>query len=532
MMVRPHCSPKNMLPSFSLQRRLGRHLFCICAIILAAANSGWGQASHLERSLRLLSQGKLDSAYQEAQLALSDPAMQPQAWGVLGTILLQEGKRREAVQDLQKAIALNPRLVGARINLGEAFLAQGQTASAEQAFETALRLAPSNFNARLDLAELQSSLHRYRQSLETTQPIMSQLRQTDDGLVLLATNYLALHQNGKVKHLVQDWTARPASSTEAALRFSALLSRYSMPREAAQVLEKAQSVGEPSYPVAFELANIDLGLGRLSPAERNYQLALRLRPDCALCDMGIARVAEQQKQIEKALAYLIKARQLAPDNPELLFEFGKVCLERNLVDDAFRALQKAVALEPHRDSYVYVLASAYVAKARYAEAAALLDQLLKKHPEDPVLNYAAGAVCYLQTRYPQAQTLLKKSIAHQPHQLAAYYYLGLVYERQMQNTQAIRLFRDLVRRYPEHAPSYVALGTVLLREKEYQQAQEALNKAISMDPDSSDAHYQLGILLGRIGKTAESSRQIAVARKLESEVRKKNEMDLHLLLPD
>lgn len=520
------------MPSSSLWRRLGRHLLCVGAIILAAANSGWGQVSHLERSLQFLSQGKLNSADQEARLALSDPITRPQAWGILGTILLREGKPREAVQALQKAIALNPRLVGARINLGEAFLAQGQTASAEQAFETALRMAPDNFNVRLDLAELQSSLHHYRQSLETAQPIISQLQQTDDGLVLLATNYLALHQNEKVKPLVQEWTARPDSSTEAALRFGVLLSKYGMPHEAAQVLENAQNVGEPSYPVAFELANIDLRLGRLSPAEQNYQLALRLKPDCALCDMGIARIAEEQKQTEKALAYLIKARQLAPDNPEVLFEFGKVCLERNLVDDAFNALQKAVALKPQRDSYVYVLASAYVAKAHYAEAASLLGQLLKKHPEDPVLNYAAGAVSYLQARYSQAQALLKKSIALQPHQLAAYYYLGLVYERQMENTRAISLFRQLVRWYPEHAPSYIALGTVLLREKEYQQAQEALDKAISLDPGSSDAHYQLGMLFGRMGKTAESNRQIAIAQKLESEVRRKNEMDLHLLLPD
>ena len=517
---------------FSLWKRLGTHLLWVYLVAFATANFGWSQANHLERALHFLSQGKLDSASHEARLALADPATQPQAWGILGTILLRQGKGGEAVKDLEQAIALNPRLVGARINLGEAFLSLGQTASAEQAFKSALRLAPDNFNARLDLAELQISLHHYRQSLETAKPIMSQLRQTDEGLVLLATDYLALQQNEKVKQVIEDWIARPASNAELAMRFSRLLFQYKMPREAAEILEKTQNTGHPSYSVALALANLDGLLGRLAQAEQNYQLALRLKPDCAVCDLGIAQIAEREKQTEKALAYLIRARQLDPDSPEVLFEFGKVCLERDLVDDAFNALQKAVALEPHRDSYVYVLASAYVAKARYTEAASLLSQLLQKHPGDPVLNYAAGAVSYLQTRYPQAQALLKKSIALQPHQLAAYYYLGLVYERERQNTEAIHLFRQLVRRYPEHAPSYVALGTVLLREKEYQQAQEALNKAILLDPDSSDAHYQLGMLLGRIGKTAESSREIAIARKLEADVRRKNELDLHLLLPD
>src|SRR5579885_3361600 len=151
---------------FSLLKRLGTHLLWVYLVAFATANFGWSQANHLERALHFLSQGKLDSASHEARLALADPATQPQAWGILGTILLRQGKGGEAVKDLEQAIALNPRLVGARINLGEAFLSLGQTASAEQAFKSALRLAPDNFNARLDLAELQTSLHHYRQSLE------------------------------------------------------------------------------------------------------------------------------------------------------------------------------------------------------------------------------------------------------------------------------------------------------------------------------------------------------------------------------
>jgi tetratricopeptide (TPR) repeat protein len=245
----------------------------------------------------------------------------------------------------------------------------------------------------------------------------------------------------------------------------------------------------------------------------------------------LAKIAEQQKDPEKALAYLIKAKGLQPENPGILFEFGKVCLELDLVGDALPALQKAVQLRPNDDSYTYVLASAHVSKKEYEAAGKLFQALLKKHPDDSVLNYAMGSVLFLEVKLDEAATCLQKSIHAQPNQNAAYYYLGLIAEGKGENDRAIATFQDLSRRYPDYSPAYEALGAILLKQRKYPEAQTALEKAVLLDANSVKAHYQLGVLLGRIGRQDDANKEFEIVKELNAEEGRRSGMQLRLLTP-
>ena len=327
-----------------------------------------------------------------------------------------------------------------------------------------------------------------------------------------------LTRKHELEDLVAHWQQLPDPAPDAAMDFAGTLLVYGMKSEATKVLrdEEARLGARPSPPVALKLGNAFLNLDLLDEAEKNSQLALSLAPDCIACYQTLAQIADRQDNSEKALAYLVAAKKLAPQDPEVLFEFGKVCLERNLVDDALPALTKAVEREPDNDSYVYVLGSAKVAKGQLPDALALFQRLLKKHPDDAILTYATGAVYYLQGKYSEAEASLKQSLAAQPNQVAASYYLGLTYDAIGDDDRAIPVFRELLKSNPQHAPSYVKLGGILLRAHQYEDARQNLERAVSLDPDSVEAHYQLGLLLRRLGKSAESENEFAESRKLEA----------------
>jgi tetratricopeptide (TPR) repeat protein len=495
---------------------------------------GLAQLNHIEMSARLLSQGQMAQAEAEAREALGNPTTRALAFAMLGTIRLQEGKYSECTSFLTKALALNPHLVGARTSLGDAYLLQGRSDLARRSFQGAVKLDPGNFNARFELAKVESSLHNYRRSLEVAGPIVTQLSESDDGILLLATDYGSLGRKEELRGLVRTWQQLPAPSDESSVEFGNLLVISGMTLEAKQVFEAEEEkiTAHPSPTLAFKLGKSYLSLGVLDRAEQNFQRALDLDPACAACDQNLAEIAERQGNTEKALAYLVTAKQWDPEDPEILFEFGKVCLQRNLLEDALPALAKAVALKPDRDPYVYVLASANVAHGNLSKAASLFARLLQKHPHDAVLKYSIGAVDYLQGKYPEAESLLKQSLQAQPEQVAASYYLGLTYDALGQDDRAVAVFRDLLKSHPEHAPSYVKLGSILLRQHHYDEAQQELERAILLDPGSVQAHYQLGVLLRRLGRTAESDNQFAESRKLEAERSSQTDLKLRLLLPD
>src|SRR5947207_4246323 len=506
----------------------------LCLALLIFPIFGLAQLNHIEMAARLLSQGQMDQAEIEARQALGNPPTRALALAMLGTIRLEEGKYKESTSFLTQALALNPHLVGARTSRGNAYLLQGKPDLARRSFREAVKLEPGNFNARFELAKVDASLHNYRRSLEVAGPIVAQLSESDDGILLLATDYGSLGEKEALRGLVRNWQQLPAASDETSLEFGNVLAMFGMILEAKQVFEaeEVKIAEHPSPTLALQLGKSYLSLGVMDRAEQNFQRALDLNPACAVCDQGLAEIAERQGNTEKALAYLVTAKQLDPEDPEILFEFGKVCLQRNLLEDALPALEKAVALKPDRDPYVYVLASANVARGNLSKAASLFARLLQKHPHDAVVKYSIGAVNYLQGKYPEAESLLKQSLQAQADQVAASYYLALTYDAIGQEDQAVSVFRILLKDHPDHGPSHVKLGSILLRQHQYEEANRHLERAAALDPRSVEAHYQLGLLLRRLGKIAESESQFAESRKLEAERSSQTDLKLRLLLPD
>jgi superkiller protein 3 len=503
-------------------------------LVLVLTGAAWAQTSHIEAATQLLSSGDTGRAEAEARKALQVPSTRALALAMLGTIRLQQGKTEESVKYLAQALALNPKLVGARTTLGNAYAFSNKPDLAAKCFREVLKLDPQNFNARFDLFKLEASQRNFQQSLDLAAPILPQLLQSDEALVALASDYGALGKKQQLEDLVAHWRKLPEPSDESALDFATTLVVNGMKPEAIAVLEDQEKrSGSHRQPdTAIRMANAFLALGLVDHAENNAQRALSQQPDCIACYQTLARVAEHQGNTEKALSYLVQAKRLAPEDPQVLFQFGRVCLERNLLDDALPALSKAVDLKPDNDSYVYALGSANVGKGRLPDALALFQQLLKKHPQDAGLMYAIGAVYYLQSKFSEAETSLRQSLEAQPNQVAAAYYLALTYNAMGDDDRAIPIFRDLLKKNPQHVPSYVKLGGILVREHQYEEAQHNLEQAVSLDPNSVEAHYQLGLVLRRLGKSAESETQFAESRRLETEQRAQKDIHLRLLLPD
>jgi tetratricopeptide (TPR) repeat protein len=498
----------------ALQRGLVRAFLFLIPLCLLAEPLPTAQ-DRIQRALDLLSRGALEEAEKEARAALDDPDVRPVAYSALGAIRLQQGKLAESEDFLKKALELNPRMLGAQLNLGQAYNLQGKSEQAGQIFREALRQNPSHAGARFGLGQAESARGNYRVSLEVLEPLLEELKRGPDGLVLLATNYLGIQDKESAAGLMTHWRALRGVPANTSLTFAHVLARGGLVREAIEVLEKSKIEGAPSFDLSFNLAGYYFLAGEFNSALANYQVALNFNEHCIDCYRQVARIAEQQNDPDQAMAYLIMAKRRAPEDPDVLFEFGKLCLQKDLIEDATQALERAHELRPDHEASQYVLASARVAKKKYPEARALLEQLLEKHPDDPTLNYALGAVYFLDVELEAAERYLRRSIELNPDQLAAYYYLGLVAERKGEEAEAAGIFRDLLRRYPNHAPAHEALGTVLFKQRDYEAAQRALEKAIALKPDSGKAHYQLGMLYARLGQREASTQHLEIAKKIQ-----------------
>jgi tetratricopeptide (TPR) repeat protein len=507
-------------------------LFCLFVLLFATLALATDSRQALQNAASLVQQGKLEEADQQAQLALSDPQTRAAACSVLGSIRFQQKRFPESASLLEKAIRLEPHLVGAHLNLAEVYIVQGKPELALPLYRHVLTLDPSNTTARLELARSETEKGNYQQSLELARPVLPALKQSPDGLFVLATDYLKISDHDAAASLAGDWMRLPDIPPALSMQFALLLARDGVVPEAIDILEGIKKKGPLSYELAFNLAGAYQLEQHWALALASYDEALTLDPKALPALQQAATIAEQQGQLERALSYWMRAKKIEPDNPDILEGFGRVCLKKDLLDDAEPALTKAADLRPSNAAYQYTLAAAKVGKKQFEAAQSLLESLLKQKQTDPQLQYALGSVLYLQGHLDDAAQHLRESVRLQPDQIAPYYYLALIGRDQGRDDEAIRTLEDLLRRYPDHSLSCEVLGGLLMNAHRYSEAETSLEKAVRLNPNSVKANYQLGLLLTRMGKKEEAEKRLEIAKSLRTEDEGNSRLQLRLLDPD
>jgi tetratricopeptide (TPR) repeat protein len=393
-------------------------------------------------------------------------------------------------------------------------------------------LDPLDVGARLALARAEAEKGRYRQSLEFATPVLPALKQSPDGLLVLAADLAKLGKHAALADLATDWMHLNGVPADWSIKFALLLANNGAVPQAIEVLERTKQTSTPSYQLAFNLGGAYSMKHEFLRALDSYDEALTFDPRSMPALRQAAFIAEQQGELERSLSYWIRAKKIEPENPEILLGFGRICLKLDLLEDADPALTRAANLRPQDPLYKYTLAAAKTGKKEFEVAQSLLQELVTTRTNDPQLQYALGAVLYLEGHLADAAAHLRESLRLQPDQLGSNYYLALVARDQQNDAEAIRILEQVLQRHPDHASSHEVLGTLLMVANRYADAKRNLEQAIRLNPKSVKANYQLGLLLARMGRKEEADKQLEMARSLRKEDEETSRLQLRLLDPD
>ncbi len=123
---------------------------------------------------------------------------------------------------------------------------------------------------------------------------------------------------------------------------------------------------EPTNPViAWRLGRINLALGNNEEAAKNFQEAINLKADLLGAYLGLAIAEERLEKTSEALKTYETLLTLNPQNPEALFNYGRVLYNRNAKGDRKAAEQAwllAIKLQPNYSNALYSLANYYETK--------------------------------------------------------------------------------------------------------------------------------------------------------------------------
>ena len=278
---------------------------------------------------------------------------------------------------------------------------------------------------------------------------------------------------------------------------STLAQRYEAAQELARAGKLAEAETELKAILAAEyrrLMKIYGALNSREPALEAAEAAANYQATDSDLLIEVAMAHLEAAQFDKALAPLLKAAQLQPNNPDVQRTLGKTYFALGDYEKSASALEVAVKLDPKDFNSGFTLAITYLQQRQFTAARRVFDSMIAEFGEQPQLHIAIGRAFREAGRLPEAIEEFKRAIALSPQFPGAHYNLGLAYlwnEGGSAVANAEAEFKSELVTNPNDFFSNYYLGITCIFQRKWEPAIEFLRTASRIQPNNPDPYFEL-----------------------------------------
>jgi tetratricopeptide (TPR) repeat protein len=500
-------------------------------LVLAAPAFAQNQAAAYRQSVIAIQQKIEANDLDGARALLTAASQQFRADGglenLLGVVEIQQGHADRAKQAFSAAIRHNPKLVGAYLNLSRIYLQTAVTdpvarAEALHLSEKAALLAPDNDEAHYQAATLLTWEEKYQRSLDHLAKLRAEARVQVGVEALFCADEAGLQHNDAASRHAASLAANPGLTEQDAMTCLPALRAV----HRADLIETLFAAAASRHPLSAAGVRI-LGLaqeaeGKLEPARATLEQAFAEDSAATIVLVDLTRVAKAAKDYQGALGYLAHARELAPADASLPYEFGVICLKMGLLGEARKAMEQAIKLAPENPEYNLGMGTVLSFSHDPSEALPFLDKYHALRPSDSAGTLTLGATYFRMKDYEAAGKWFRLAAASDTTSAEAHYYLGRIARQEGQLDGAAAELTQSAALRPGQPEVLAELGQVYMQLKKYAEAEKLLDRALALDADSYPGNFGLLQLYARTGdaRREEQSRRFdAIKGKSEEQYR-------------
>jgi tetratricopeptide (TPR) repeat protein len=277
---------------------------------------------------------------------------------------------------------------------------------------------------------------------------------------------------------------------------------------------------KPSLPKLDSLLGMaQAELGRFAEALPGLEKGFKQSADTEvrrMCGLELQRAYTDLKRDSKAVEVAMELNRLYPDDPEILYQTGKI-----YGNFAFLTMQKLAEVAPSSVWRHQAAAEADESQGSYSLAVTEYRQVLVLEPDRPGVHYRLGRTLLARSYQgtsaqdtAEAAKEFEQELQRDPGNANAAYELGEVRRKSGQFDEAQKLFEAALKNYPNFEEAHLGLASVLLSLQKTELALPHLLKAIELNPQNEVAWYRLGQLQKALGNTAEQQNALAEYRRL------------------
>jgi type IV pilus assembly protein PilF len=206
----------------------------------------------------------------------------------------------------------------------------------------------------------------------------------------------------------------------------------------------------------------------------------------ALTHMRLGDSMLREGRPTQALAELIKANDLDPNNPVIRNTLGIAYLEKGLVRQAINQFEKALYLNPNYVEVHNNLGTALLRDRRVKEAIEEFNKALRNHlyPTPHFVYYNLGQAYFLLKDFDKSRENYLEAVKLSPTYSLAYHGLGLAWKMSGNLEEAAEALKKAVENAPKFAQAHYDFGEVLVELKQSSLAVLAFQEVVNLVPES------------------------------------------------
>lgn len=315
-----------------------------------------------------LQRGRLD----EARVFISEAlALEPRAAAAhnnLGNVYLRMNRLEDAKSHFMRAVQLQPGYAAAHLNLGNLLRSQGKLNDAAEHLRTAATLEPSSVSAQSNLGAALFDLGDVTGAVRAFEEVVKLQPAQPQAYANLAS---ALAEAGELLNAldVLDGADQIGAQSPAVLASrGVVLAKLGRYPEAQQCLERVLALNPGSAPAHTNLGMLLRDAGKPERAIAPLQRAIQLDPGAVAAHIALAQAMREAGREDDADEQLLRTLEAHPQSAEALAFKGLLCLDRDDRAGAECALLDALALQPDNADVGYQLGNLCMLRGRADEA--------------------------------------------------------------------------------------------------------------------------------------------------------------------
>ena len=225
-------------------------------------------------------------------------------------------------------------------------------------------------------------------------------------------------------------------------------------------------------------------------AERMLKKIIKMNPDIAKAhkDLGISYLnkrlfdyAEEEFQI---------ALKLAPNDFEILFEYGNYLYSISKNIEAERYYEEAIEVNPKNVLALTFMGLNKLVLNKLDEAYDYIMKAVKVEPNHEYVQFCAGRILYAREEYEEAKRYLIRAVEQNPD-IETQNTLALTYFKLGEYNSALNIFKNIDTKRPNNTSVLMEIARCYEALNDNDKALEALEKVVTIFPDYEDAHEMI-----------------------------------------